>query len=207
MNKIENITSDDALLLAYVAGELNGGELRQLEVRMASDSSLRPRAAALRGDYQLIMQAMASLDQLYQLDEQKSLRQINALFQNWEQDQAKVLAPASIPLYRWRPPVWSYAAAAMVALLIGFCFWWANNSPVSPLPDTLAQAPTSEPTPQVAVDAPTNPAPDTTQTPIPLAFQDVSSENSDRIDSLEKDVVAISSDNLSASNNLGDTNQ
>ena len=96
------------------------------------------RVRRVRGDYQLTMQAMDSRDQLYQFDEQKSLRQINVLLQNWEQEQAKVVAPASIPLYRWRPPVWSYAAAAMVAMLIGFCFWWANNSPVSSLPDSGA---------------------------------------------------------------------
>jgi anti-sigma-K factor RskA len=202
----KNITSDEALLLAYAAGELAGEELARFETRLAGDPSLRRRADELRSDYKNALQAVASLDQIYHVNERKSLRRIDQLMQQWETEQKP--APAPILLHRWRPPVWSYAAAAIVALLIGFCFWWANNPPASSLVEI---PPSTEPTSQQVAVAdpppPSNPAPDANPVPLPLAFQDVSSENSDRLANLESDVVALSNDQLSVSNGSGETNQ
>jgi anti-sigma-K factor RskA len=202
----KNITSDDAVLMAYAAGELAGEELARFETRLVADPSLRRRVDELRSDYNNAMQAVASLDQIYHVNERKSLRRIDQLLQQWEAEQKP--APAPILLYRWRPPVWSYAAAAVVALLIGFCFWWANNPPASSLVEI---SPTSEPTSQqvavVEAPQPSNPLPDTNPVPLPLAFQDVSSENSQQLANLESDVVALSNDQLSTSNGSSETNQ
>jgi hypothetical protein len=59
----------------------------------------------------------------------------------------------------------------------------------------------------VAEAQPSNPLPDVSPAPMPLAFQEVSSENSEQLTNLENDVVALSNDQLSANNGSGETNQ
>ncbi|HEY1686548.1 MAG TPA: hypothetical protein VGG19_17425 [Tepidisphaeraceae bacterium] len=201
----KKIMSDESLLVAYAAGEVEGEELTQFEARLASDASLKQQATALSDDYAQLMNGLAAMDKRYRVDERRSLQQVDALLQQWEQEQAE--APAPISIQSWRPPRWAYAAAAMVALFVGFCYWWANNPP----DNQVAETPTTEPTQEVAADNQNAPNSDNNldagPAPMPLAFEDNSSENSDRISALEQDVVALSNDQVSAKNSSNDIDQ
>lgn len=216
MSHWQTITSEENLLLAYAAGELDGQALLDLEARLASDADLRQRAANLRRDYQQTLQAVAAVDEDYHVGSHRSLSQINQLIAEWQGEQERM--PAPMVLHSWRPPTWSYAAAAVVALLIGFCFWWANNTAtdVAQLPGVeSAEYPQTAPTSSEAAravqdDASTSANSDTAtadadDAPVPLAFQDVSSEDSQQLTNLEKEVVALSNEQAAASN--GESNQ
>lgn len=202
MERNEKIIGDELLLMAYVAGDLEGGELAQLEVRLASDFALKERASQLQNDYRRLMHTVGETDTENRASTRAALRNVNQLMLQW---QGNIRPSAAPPVaWGWRPPMWSYAAAAMIALFVGFCFWWANNSPN----ERVVEVPTTEAAPEVAAAQSLSDAP-TYQPPVemPLAFQDISSDNSDRLSDMEKDVVALSQDEWSVNNYSGDTNQ
>jgi hypothetical protein len=206
MNSIEKIT-DDALLLAYVAGELEGEEMEQLEARLSADRAMKARASQLRNDYQLLMQTMAQLDVENHASKQTALSQVNQLMRQWHG--VRQTAAVAAPVWRWHPPIWSYAAAAAVAMFAGLCLWWANGPPNTSYVDSQYSTPTTEPVANVTPDVHSAPAESTDSQPeqMPLAFQSFSSDDSDQLADLEKDAVALSQDSWSANSQSSNTNQ
>lgn len=199
---IQQLSSEESLLLAYVAGELDGDELAELTRRMDADAMLPPRMRHLQKDYAAVMDQLQLLDQGRADNEEAALRRVDRLLTDWRIDKhsKRVLEPVQ----HWHIPGWSYAAAAAVLLLVGFCFWWANNTPQDNSV-AIVSTPTTMPTGEGPLASET--AEPLTPEQMPLAFQNLDDDNTTDLSDLEHDVVALSQEGLSANNFTSNNSQ
>lgn len=125
---LQQLQSDEAVLMMYVAGELPADDRAEVDRRLASDPRLRAELERLRDAHDAFAVAMAALDRSTRLPvpEAAALRRAGGLFRHWQAErsaQPPATAPASPQL---RYPWWAYPASAAAAIVVAFLVWWGN---------------------------------------------------------------------------------
>jgi hypothetical protein len=204
---IEQLRDDEALVTAYVLGELPPEDVATVERRVASEAEFAGLADRARRDYAAVQSALAVVDKGTRLPvvEEQAVRRVSRLIHQWHTGRLTHV-PEPVAKEPIRIPAWAYPMAAGVALFVGFCFWWANNPPQVAV-DTNAASATTEPV--VGAGAPAPYAVYEMPEPLPLAFQDLHNGNAwDRLSGLEHEVSSLSDADDSAGGMLWtETNQ
>lgn len=128
----DTLSTEDATLLLYVAGELGEAERRAIDIRLKTDAAFRDRLAAM-SSFDEAMRADADARPVAVADSRRALsvslrlvREQALLFQSRPVARSG-LRLAGIP--RW---VWGTAAAACVAVVS--LVWISNSDPSVPTP-------------------------------------------------------------------------
>jgi len=122
---LNQLDSDDAKLLMYIADELPAQDRAQLERRLGIDAALRVRMDGLRRSMQR-MEEVADAD-MGQLDVNRAVRRASAMMRKVGVSAAGVASEAEeLPL---RLPRWAYPFAAAAAILITAAVFLANLDP------------------------------------------------------------------------------
>lgn len=124
---------NDALLLAYLAGELPAEERARIAEMLAVDAALSARLDDLRGAFTGVEDALRSADaaEPLALSAAAASRRFGREVRAWQTPggaRTDVLdreQPSS--RRRLRIPGWVYPAATAAAVLLGYTIWWRAN--------------------------------------------------------------------------------
>ena len=128
---------NDALLLAYLAGELPEADRSRAEQRLETDTTFRSTFETLREAYAGVEAALRSADAAEPLTlsaaaaGRRFARQVEA----WRARDAAAAAAATTfveePVYRrrLRIPNWAYPVATAATIVLAYAAWWAAYAP------------------------------------------------------------------------------
>jgi anti-sigma factor RsiW len=130
----EQINSEQAQLLLYLAGELSTTERRALEAKLSADTSLRQQLADLQRIETSINQTLSAIDASDMLQSRLPSveRQTFRAIAQWNVDRHAPAAPAAARMRVKRVPVWLYPLAAAALVMVGLGIWWLS---LEALPD------------------------------------------------------------------------
>jgi anti-sigma factor RsiW len=122
---LNQLESNEAILLMYLADELSAPDRAEVERRLSADAALREELESLRGAQDYAMSAMHALDggHATALQGAASRRVVRAM-QRWQAGRA--LERAAQPKnrgFRLYVPAWSYPAAAAAAIILVLGMW------------------------------------------------------------------------------------
>src|SRR5688572_26853076 len=127
---LDQLKSDDAVLLMYLAGELPAEDRAQVDGRLAADANLRAELDRLRETYDAFSGALERDDLLGSnrpvVPEAVAARRVGREMLLWQarRQAMRVAAPASSgPRYPW----WVYPVAAAASVVLAFLVWWGNT--------------------------------------------------------------------------------
>ena len=125
---LNQLQSDEALLLMYAAGELPAEDRAQVEQRLEADPALRAELDRLRELNGSIDEALVELDTGTRLpvSEGVAVRKVGRVMRQW---QTARMAPqvAEEPVDQLRFPWWSYPLATAAAVLLALLVWWGQQ--------------------------------------------------------------------------------
>lgn len=132
----EQINSEQAQLLLYLAGELSASERRALEAKLAADAPLRQQLADLQRVETSINQTLSSIDSADMLQSRLPSidRQTSRVIAQWNVDRHAPSAPQAARMRVKRVPVWLYPLAAAALVMVGLGTWWLS---LEALPDNV----------------------------------------------------------------------
>jgi anti-sigma factor RsiW len=126
---LEQLESNEALLLMYLAGELPEADRAEVERMLAVDAGLRDQLERLREAQDWFSEEMATGDSSARLavSEGAAVRRVGRAMRQWQARRAAsapapVAAPAGL-----RYPWWAYPLAAAASVVIAFLVWWGNT--------------------------------------------------------------------------------
>lgn len=178
---LNQLESNEAILLMYLADELPGGDRAQIERRLSSDASLRTQLDQLRMAQGAIDVSLKRLDAVQTLpgSQGPAVRQIVRSMRQWHVNRVAEAARPRAALRNLRFPWWSYPLAAAAAVTFAFLAWWWN------LPEQVLPQVVQNPPEQIAPDP--DDADDTDyQAPIVLAL-----DNASELTNLERELQAV----------------
>ena len=122
---LQQLQSNEAVLMMYVADELPPEDRAEVERRLATDDRLRADLEQLRDAHDVFAAAMPTLDRSTRppVPEAVAVRRVVAAVRQWHS--ARVLRPAAeAPPPSRRVPKWAYPLATAASVVIGFVVWW-----------------------------------------------------------------------------------
>lgn len=124
----EQINSEQAQLLLYLAGELSASERRALEAKLAADASLRQQLVDLQRVETSINQTLSSIDAADMLQSRLPSieRQVSRTIAQWNVDRHAPSAPLIARTRIKRVPLWMYPLAAAAMVMVGLGIWWLS---------------------------------------------------------------------------------
>ena len=127
-NLLQQLGSNEAVLMMYVADELPPEDRAEVERRLAADAELHADLERLREADASFSAAMGALDRSTRLPvpEAVGAKQVARAMRQWHADRV-ARPPAAEPRIRLRYPRWAYPVAAAAAVVIGFVAWWGNS--------------------------------------------------------------------------------
>lgn len=123
---LDELVTNEAILLMYLADELPDGDRAAVETRLASDESLRADLARLRDAQETVACALRRLDASQPIQTgaaSSSQRKLSRVIRQWQAERARQDALAEPALSR-RARWWIYPVAAAAALAMGYTVWW-----------------------------------------------------------------------------------
>jgi hypothetical protein len=130
-NLLQQLQSDEAVLLMYLADELPETERAEVEKRLSDSQELRDKLAELAAAQETVFSAMKKLDAqtAMPLAQPAAVRQAVRAMHQWQID--RFARPAE-EKRRWglRYPWWIYPSASAAAILIAWLVWWGNRPDV-----------------------------------------------------------------------------
>ena len=122
---LQQLQSDEAVLMMYVADELPPEDRAAVERRLAADGRLRGELDRLREAHEAFAAAMPALDRTDRppVPEAVAVRRVVAAMRQW-QAQRVVPAAAAAPAPPLRFPRWAYPLAAAAAVVFALVAWW-----------------------------------------------------------------------------------
>lgn len=159
---LEQLESDQAIILMYVADELSPGDRAQVEQRLLVDAAFRSQFEELQNSQSEIEEGIASLDAVQPLPVSlgSSQAKLSRLFKQWHTDRlARRRDPVDTrSIFAKLAPAYPFVAAA--ALFCGFIVWWGlrDDGQMPPVAATtnmidLLQQEEKQPASQAAVVA------------------------------------------------------
>jgi anti-sigma factor RsiW len=125
---LEQLDNDQAILLMYLADELNPADRIAVEARLATDLNLRVELQELRAMQQSMSQSLEALDASQPLSERFVPAQRNVFRQikQWHADRLAAVAVAGRDSVRARGRHVRYLIplATAVVALVGLAVWW-----------------------------------------------------------------------------------
>ncbi len=141
---LEQLQSREAILLMYLADELDTGEKSQVEQMLGTDAALCAELADLRGLDASLAGTLAPANFAGSTapsgNEDAAVQSLMREFRRREIMPANVQPAAR--LQATRRPWYAYPIAAAAAILLGFLAWWGNQPAhqISPTPGPMAVA-------------------------------------------------------------------
>lgn len=128
-NLLQQLENNEAILLMYLADELEPQDRAEVEEMLASDAHLRDELEQLRESHQMVLTGLDELEaaDAIKLPKEASLRQIGRRIRQWQLQNR----PTTIPLTQRKGlayPWWAYPTAAAAAVLLAFTVWWGNHN-------------------------------------------------------------------------------
>jgi len=133
---LNQLQSDEALLMMYVAGELSAEDRARVEQRLADDAGLRAELERVRELNGFVDESLAGLDVGARLpvSEGVAVRKVGRVMRQWQTDRMAPHEPEE-PADQLRFPWWSYPLTTAAAILIAFLVWWGQqDGPPEPRP-------------------------------------------------------------------------
>jgi anti-sigma factor RsiW len=131
MQSILEQLDDHAILLMYLADELNASDRIAVEARLATDLNLRVEMQELRAMQHSMSQSLAALDASQPLAEQFAPAQRNVFrhIKQWHTDRlaAEALAARSSVPSKGRHLRYLIPLGSAAAVLVGLTVWWASS--------------------------------------------------------------------------------
>src|SRR5687767_10023709 len=125
---LNQLESDEALLMMYAAGELSAEDRAQVEQRLAIEPALREQLDAVRELTGSVDDAIGRIDSGARLpvSEGVAVRKVTRVMRQWQIDR---MAPPPVeePEDELRFPWWSYPLATAAAILLAFIVWWGQQ--------------------------------------------------------------------------------
>jgi anti-sigma factor RsiW len=134
---LEQLDSNESILLMYLADELPAADRVEIDKRLAADESLRAQLETLQKAQQSMTEGFAALDASQQLSETATAatqRQISRAIRQWHADRLRAQAQQPIRIPAWRRFGWAYPWAAAAVLAIGYVVWWGTQPANDQLP-------------------------------------------------------------------------
>jgi len=130
---IEQLQSDEAVLLMYQAGELPEAEREEIAARLERDGNLRAQLERIREAESEVFSGLARLDESSRSYGQESaVKRVGGMMRQWQVD--RIRAAAANGNGRRRMSGWMYSSAAAALILIGWVAWW-GFTPATPFSD------------------------------------------------------------------------
>lgn len=126
---LQQLENNQAILLMYLADELEAEDREEVEQLLTSDAGLRAELEQLRQSQQEVLSALDELDQgdasIWR--QEAAVRQIGRLIRQWQvQNRPPVVVKTQRKSLAY--PWWSYPTAAAAAVLLAFLAWWGNQA-------------------------------------------------------------------------------
>jgi hypothetical protein len=124
---LNQLESDEAILLMYVADELPLADRAAVERRLQSDAPLRDQLDAIRGLQDSAFGSMRAMDAQRLPGQGAGSRQVVRVMQRWNAGRALERAAQPQPSrMRLHIPSWLYPVAAAAIVVVGFAIWGMN---------------------------------------------------------------------------------
>jgi hypothetical protein len=126
---LQQLQSNEAVLLMYLADELPGGDRTEVERMLAVDAGMREQLERLREAYGRVADEVARADASTRpaVSEGAAVRRVGRAMRQWHARRlAEAPAPAAAPV-GLRYPWWAYPLAAAASVVIAFLVWWGNT--------------------------------------------------------------------------------
>jgi len=130
----EQLQSDEAVLLMFLAGELPEAEQAEVEGRLASDADLRARFEQMREVYAQVYAGMAQLDESSRLPgngQEMAVKRVGRMMRQWQIDRMRAAANGN---GQYKLSWWKVSSAAAAMILVGWVAWW-GMTPATPFSD------------------------------------------------------------------------
>jgi hypothetical protein len=127
-NLLQQLESNEAILLMYLAGELPPQDRAEVEQMLATDPLMRGALDRLREADNAFKTAMPALDRATRLPAPESVgvRRVVRVMRQWQA--RRLAAPKPVEVRRrFRFPVWAYPLTAAASVVIAFLVWWGNT--------------------------------------------------------------------------------
>ena len=126
---LQQLESNEAVLLMYLAGELPAEDRTEVERMLAVDAGLRADLERLREAFAWFSAEVARDDRAIRpaVSEGAAVRRVGRAMRQWY---ARRLAAAPAPrpaAGTLRYPWWAYPLAAAASVVIAFLVWWGNT--------------------------------------------------------------------------------
>ena len=125
---LQQLHSDQAVLLMYLADELPAEERAEVARRLAADADLRAELERLRTAYESFAAAVERADRSARLPvpDSVAVRRVTRELHQWHARRLAAAArPGPAPALRY--PWWVYPVAAAASIVIAFLVWWGNT--------------------------------------------------------------------------------
>jgi hypothetical protein len=126
---LQQLESDQAVLLMYLADELPAEDRAEVARRLAADAGLRAELERLRSAYESFAAAVQRDDRSGRLPvpESVAVRRVGREMRQWHARRLAAAArPAALaPMLRY--PWWAYPVAAAASIVLAFLVWWGNT--------------------------------------------------------------------------------
>jgi len=137
---MEQLQSDEAVLLMYLAGELPGAEQEEIEARLEKEEPLRGKLEEMRATQERVLGGMGELDasasSRWDGRQEMAAKNVTAMMRQWQVDRMRAAAAMGNGNGPKRhAPWWAYSSAAAALILIGWVAWW-GITPVAPVSDS-----------------------------------------------------------------------
>jgi hypothetical protein len=131
-NLLQQLRNNQAVLLMYLANELDPDDRIEVEQLLSNDAGLRAELAQLRKDYEAVYEDLRLLDveSPMPVSSGVAMRQVARMMKQWQVDQLVIEPPAAGR--KWpRLPWWAYGTASAAAAIVAVVVWWGLKSDVS----------------------------------------------------------------------------
>jgi hypothetical protein len=127
-NLLQQLESNEAVLLMYLAGELPPQDRAEVEQMLATDPSMRGALDRLREANDAFESAMPALDRATRLaaPEAVGVRRAVRAMRQWQARRLAAPKPAEARR-KFQFPLWAYPVAAAASVVIAFLVWWGNT--------------------------------------------------------------------------------
>lgn len=126
---LHNLENNEAILLMYLADELDAEDRAEVEQMLAADAQLRAQLNALSAAQRQVETALSQSDAhqpLFGMESERG-RVVRAMRQ-WQLEKTVGLSRASVKPIR-SIPGWVKVSAALAASFAAFMIWWGKTAP------------------------------------------------------------------------------